>query len=75
MSLADAREKATAARRKLARGMNPIDDRKRHGGIPTFGEMADSVPRPCQPVSETRSTRRSGKPPWRPTQPRFGGSP
>ena len=43
VSLADAREKAAAARRKLADGLNPIDDRKRDDGIPTFGEMADSV--------------------------------
>jgi hypothetical protein len=41
--LADAREKAIAARRKVAKGINPIDDRKRDNGIPTFGEMADSV--------------------------------
>src|SRR5260370_19264902 len=41
--LADAREKAAAACRKLAQGLNPIEDRKRDKGIPTFGEMADSV--------------------------------
>jgi integrase len=41
--LADAREKAASARRKIARGLNPIDERKRDGGIPTFGEMADDV--------------------------------
>ena len=41
--LADAREKAAAARRKVAQGLNPIEDRKSHGGIPTFGDMADSV--------------------------------
>jgi integrase len=41
--LADAREKAASARRKAARGLNPIDERKRDGGIPTFGEMADDV--------------------------------
>ena len=43
VSLADAREKAAAARRKLSQGLNPIDDRKRSDGIPTFGEMAHSV--------------------------------
>jgi integrase len=43
VSLADAREKAAVARRKLAQGVNPIDDRKRSGGIPTFGEMVISV--------------------------------
>jgi integrase len=41
--LVDAREKAAAARRKIAQGLNPIDERKRDNGIPTFGEMADSV--------------------------------
>src|SRR3979411_1296671 len=41
--LIDAREKATSARRKIALGLNPIEDRKRDGDIPTFGEMADDV--------------------------------
>jgi integrase len=41
--LADAREKASSARRKIAQGLNPIDERKRDGSIPTFGEMADDV--------------------------------
>lgn len=41
--LADAREKAASARRKIARGLNPIEERKRDGGIPTFGDMADDV--------------------------------
>jgi hypothetical protein len=41
VALADARENAASARRKLAQGVNPIDDRKRDAGIPTFGEMAD----------------------------------
>jgi integrase len=41
--LTDAREKAASARRKIAQGLNPIDERKRDGGIPTFGEMADDV--------------------------------
>jgi integrase len=43
VSLADAREKAASARRKIAQGLNPIEERKRDGGIPTFGEMADIV--------------------------------
>lgn len=43
VTLADAREKAARARRKIAQGVNPIDERKRYGGIPTFGEMADDV--------------------------------
>lgn len=41
--LVDAREKAASARRKIAQGLNPIDERNRDGGIPTFGEMADDV--------------------------------
>ena len=41
--LADAREKAADARRTIAQGFNPIDVRKRDGGIPTFGKMADDV--------------------------------
>ncbi|MCS3498681.1 integrase [Bradyrhizobium japonicum] len=41
--LADAREKAGTARRKIAQGLNPIEERKRDGGIPNFGEMADNV--------------------------------
>src|SRR6516165_8314867 len=43
VSLADAREQATHARRMIARGLDPIAERKRTGGIPTFGEMADQV--------------------------------
>src|ERR1700704_1482352 len=38
--LADAREKAASARRNIAQGLNPIDERKRDGGISTFGEVA-----------------------------------
>src|SRR5450631_4110913 len=41
--LAEAREKAACARRKIAQGLNPIVERKRDGGIPTFGEVADDV--------------------------------
>jgi integrase len=41
--LADAREKAASARRKVAQGLNPIEERKRDNGIPTFGEMAATV--------------------------------
>jgi integrase len=43
VSLADAREKAATARRQIAQGINPIDERKLEGGIPTFGELADDV--------------------------------
>jgi integrase len=41
--LADARDKAADACRTAAQGFNPIDVRKRVGGIPTFGQMADDV--------------------------------
>ena len=41
--LADVREKAASARRRIAQGRNPIDERKRDGCIPTFGQMADDV--------------------------------
>jgi len=41
--LAEAREKAASARRKIAQGLNPIDERRRDGGIPMFGEIADVV--------------------------------
>ena len=41
--LTDAREKAAAARRMIAEGLNPIAERKRNGGIPTFGQLADEV--------------------------------
>jgi Arm DNA-binding domain len=43
VDLASARDRAAAARRKVVQGINPIEDRKRDNGIPTFGEMADSV--------------------------------
>src|SRR3981081_1946539 len=43
VSLADARVKAATARRKIDQGLNPIDERKRDKGVPTFGEMADQV--------------------------------
>ena len=41
--LSDARENAASARRKIAQGLNPIEERKRDDGIPTFGVMADDV--------------------------------
>ena len=43
VTLADAREKAATARRQIAQGINPIDERKQKDGIPTFGEIADEV--------------------------------
>ncbi len=43
VSLADARERAAADRRKVAQGINPIEERKRERGIPNFGEVADDV--------------------------------
>ena len=35
--------RAATARQEIAQGLNPIDERKRDGGIPTFGAMADEV--------------------------------
>ncbi len=43
VSLADARESAANARRLVAQGLNPIDERKHDQGIPSFGKMADEV--------------------------------
>jgi integrase len=43
VSLSDAREKAAHARRMVAQGLDPIAERKRTGGVPTFGELADQV--------------------------------
>jgi Arm DNA-binding domain len=43
VSLADAREKAAHARRMVAHDIDPIHQRKRTGGVPPFGEMADQV--------------------------------
>ena len=43
VSLADARERAANARRMIGQGLDPINERKRTGGVPTFGEMADQV--------------------------------
>jgi integrase len=47
--LADAREKAAEARLKIARGLNPIDERKGDCSIPTFGQMADEVVKALSP--------------------------
>ena len=41
--LAEARERANAARYMLAKGVNPIEAAKRDRGVPTFGAMADEV--------------------------------
>jgi hypothetical protein len=41
--LADARERAASARRKIALVLNPIDERKHTSGVPTFGEVAADV--------------------------------
>jgi len=43
VSLADAREKAAHARRMVAQNIDPIQERKRTGGVPSFGEMVDQV--------------------------------
>jgi integrase len=41
--LADARDKADAARRIIAKGLNPIEERERGADTPTFGTVADDV--------------------------------
>jgi len=41
--LLEARERASAARRRIANGFNPIEERKQHQQIPTFGGLADEV--------------------------------
>src|SRR6266851_3254214 len=43
VSLAAAREKAATARRTIAKGINPIEERKRDGSIPTCGEVGDEL--------------------------------
>ena len=48
VSLAEAREKAANARRMIGQGLDPIQERKGTGGVPTFGEMADQV---CESLS------------------------
>jgi Arm DNA-binding domain len=65
VSLADARDKAATARRKIDLGINPIDDRKRTGGVPMFGEMADQVREALSGGLEARGTRRNGNRRWR----------
>ena len=47
--LSGAREKAASATRALAAGLNPIAERRRTGGIPTFGAVADDV---CETLHE-----------------------
>jgi integrase len=41
--LADARDKADAARRVVAKGLDPIEERERGAATPTFGTVADDV--------------------------------
>jgi integrase len=43
VGLADAREKALAARRLVKDGVDPIADRQRDRSAPTFGDVADEV--------------------------------
>jgi integrase len=48
VSLAEARDRASDARRKISNGIDPIGDRKRDTSVVTFGEMADQV---CESLS------------------------
>ncbi len=43
VSLADARQKATAARAAIAKGIDPMEARKAVSAVPTFGEFADAL--------------------------------
>jgi integrase len=43
VALAEAREAAANARKLIREGKDPIHERKRTGGVPTFAEMADQV--------------------------------
>jgi integrase len=43
VTLANAREAAARARHMIAKEIDPIAERKRAGGVPTFGEMANEV--------------------------------
>jgi integrase len=43
VSLAEAREKALAGRRLARSGVDPISERQKDRGIPTFGELADEI--------------------------------
>ena len=43
VGLADAREKALAGRRLARSGIDPIAERRKDSGIPTFGELADEI--------------------------------
>jgi integrase len=48
VTLSDARDRAAEARRLVANGINPIEERKRDKGIPTFGALANDV---CEVLS------------------------
>ena len=43
VTLAEAREKAIAGRRLARSGIDPIADRRKDRGIPTFGELTDEI--------------------------------
>ena len=43
VTLAEAREKAIAGRRLARSGADPIAERRKDRGIPTFGELADEI--------------------------------
>lgn len=50
-------------------GRNPIDERKRHGRIPTFGEMADEI---CEVLSGSfRNDKHKAQ--WRMTLLKYAG--
>ena len=62
VSLADARERAANARRMVGQGLDPINERKRTGGVPTFGEMADHPARIGGPLTGIGERDGGGRP-------------
>ena len=66
VTLADARDKAATARRMLAQGLDPIDERKRTGNVLTFGKWPTKCISPSRRVFATTSTRRNGNRRWKP---------
>jgi integrase len=61
VSLADARERATEARAKLAKGINPKDDNKKPAEGATFGEVADGVIKAMKPGWRNKKSEQAWK--------------
>ena len=65
VSLAEAREKAFEARRRISRGINPISERKRNNGIQALERWPTRCGKPSLSVSGAKSTKHNGKGHWR----------